>query len=166
MAIASIGLLHPGEMGAGIGAALVRSDYRVTWASAGRRRQSVERARDAGLVDVEAVEDVRDASDLVISVCPPHAALDVAKQVSGFGGIYLDANAIAPGTAREVADLVERGALATSTEALLARRPRPYKVPVCICPARGRPKSVRCSAAPRSKRLLSRRGKLRLLHSR
>jgi 3-hydroxyisobutyrate dehydrogenase-like beta-hydroxyacid dehydrogenase len=107
VAVESIGLVHPGEMGAGIGAVLVRSGYRVYWASTGRRQQSVERARVAGLVDVESLEAICERSDLVLSVCPPHAALDVAKQISGFKGIYLDANAIAPATAGDVADLIE-----------------------------------------------------------
>jgi hypothetical protein len=43
---------------------------------------------------------------VILSVCPPHAALDVAWSVHGFTGIYLDANAIAPGTAREVEQLI------------------------------------------------------------
>ncbi|HXW79284.1 MAG TPA: NAD(P)-binding domain-containing protein, partial [Acidimicrobiales bacterium] len=98
MPVESIGLLHPGEMGAGIGAVLVRSGYRVIWASAGRRQPSIERARVAGLVDVESVQAISERSDLVLSVCPPHAALDVAHQIAGFKGIYLDANAIAPAT--------------------------------------------------------------------
>jgi hypothetical protein len=109
VAVESIGLLHPGEMGASIGAVLVRSGYRVNWASAGRRLQSVERARSAGLVDLRSVEAVRERSDLVLSVCPPNAALDVAKQMSGFRGVYVDANAIAPATAQEVAELIRSG---------------------------------------------------------
>ena len=44
-----------------------------------------------------------------MSVSPPHAALDIARQVAGFGGVYLDANAISPATAREVAGIVEAG---------------------------------------------------------
>ena len=46
-----------------------------------------------------------------MSVCPPHAALDVARRVAGagFGGVYVDANAISPATAREVAGIVEGG---------------------------------------------------------
>ena len=44
-----------------------------------------------------------------MSVCPPHAALDIARQVAGFGGVYVDANAISPATAREVAGIVEAG---------------------------------------------------------
>jgi 3-hydroxyisobutyrate dehydrogenase-like beta-hydroxyacid dehydrogenase len=42
-------------------------------------------------------------------VVPPHAALDVARQVAGFGGVYADANAISPATAREIARIVESG---------------------------------------------------------
>jgi hypothetical protein len=36
-------------------------------------------------------------SDAVLSVCPPHAALPVARMVaaSGFAGVYVDANAVA-----------------------------------------------------------------------
>jgi 3-hydroxyisobutyrate dehydrogenase-like beta-hydroxyacid dehydrogenase len=41
----------------------------------------------------------------VLSVCPPHAALDVARAAEGFTGIYVDANAIAPQTARAIAGL-------------------------------------------------------------
>jgi 3-hydroxyisobutyrate dehydrogenase-like beta-hydroxyacid dehydrogenase len=45
-------------------------------------------------------------AQIIISVCPPHAALDVAWAVHGFAGLYVDANAISPGTAREVARLI------------------------------------------------------------
>ncbi len=44
-----------------------------------------------------------------MSICPPHAALDVARAVSGFEGTYVDANAISPATARKVAAVIERG---------------------------------------------------------
>jgi 3-hydroxyisobutyrate dehydrogenase-like beta-hydroxyacid dehydrogenase len=107
MAFTSIGLLHPGEMGAGIGATLVSAGHRVSWASSGRGASSARRAAAAGLFDVYSVEAMAESCDLIISVCPPSAALDVARQVAGFGGTYLDANAIAPATAREVAALLE-----------------------------------------------------------
>jgi 3-hydroxyisobutyrate dehydrogenase-like beta-hydroxyacid dehydrogenase len=105
----SIGLLHPGDMGAGIGAALVCTGRRVSWASSGRGTSSARRAAAAGLLDVHAVEAMTESCDLIISVCPPGAALDVAGQCAGFAGTYLDANAIAPGTAREIAAMVEQG---------------------------------------------------------
>jgi 3-hydroxyisobutyrate dehydrogenase-like beta-hydroxyacid dehydrogenase len=44
----------------------------------------------------------------VLSICPPHAALDVARELSGFEGRYVDANAIAPATALEIQNLCGR----------------------------------------------------------
>jgi len=46
---------------------------------------------------------------MIVSVCPPHAALEIARSVSGFRGVYVDANAIAPATAREVAAILHGG---------------------------------------------------------
>ena len=102
----AIGLLHPGEMGAAVGAVLA-GRHPVWWASSGRSPASARRASAAGLVDVGSVETIRDRCALVISICPPEFARDVAAQVSGFRGMYLDANAIAPSTARDVAALIE-----------------------------------------------------------
>jgi 3-hydroxyisobutyrate dehydrogenase-like beta-hydroxyacid dehydrogenase len=96
-------------MGAGIGATLVRAGHRVSWASSGRGTSSARRAAAAGLVDAHSVEAMAQSCDLIISVCPPSVAEDVAKQVAGFDGTYLDANAIAPSTARHVAAVVEQG---------------------------------------------------------
>jgi 3-hydroxyisobutyrate dehydrogenase-like beta-hydroxyacid dehydrogenase len=104
----SIGLLHPGEMGAAIGGVLA-AEHPVWWASSGRSPASARRASAAGLTDVRSVEAIRDGCELIISICPPEAARDLARQVSGFQGIYLDANAISPATAREVATLVAAG---------------------------------------------------------
>jgi 3-hydroxyisobutyrate dehydrogenase-like beta-hydroxyacid dehydrogenase len=50
-----------------------------------------------------------ESADVILSICPPHAALDTAWAVQGFGGRYVDANAISPATAREVALMVEEG---------------------------------------------------------
>ena len=48
-------------------------------------------------------------ADIVLSICPPHAALDVARAAAGFRGLYCDANAVSPATTREVAAVVEAG---------------------------------------------------------
>jgi len=104
----TIGLLHPGAMGSSIGAA-VTGNARVLWASDGRSGATAERAARGGLEDAGSVEALVAASDAIVSVCPPHAAEDVARQVAGLGfaGTYLDANAVSPGTARSVASIVE-----------------------------------------------------------
>ena len=47
-----VGLLHPGEMGASIGAAARAAGTSVCWASAGRSDASRRRAAEAGVEDV------------------------------------------------------------------------------------------------------------------
>lgn len=93
-----VGLLHPGEMGAAIGASI---DADVVWASEGR--SSATRLRAAGFRDVGTVPALVASADVIVSVCPPHAALDVARACAGFDGIYIDANAISPQRAEEIA---------------------------------------------------------------
>ena len=104
-----IGLLHPGEMGAAVARCLTGAGHTVLWASEGRGPQTAARARAAGLQDAGTAAEVADRADIIFSICPPHAALDVAWAVQGFGGLYVDANAISPATAREVALMVEEG---------------------------------------------------------
>jgi 3-hydroxyisobutyrate dehydrogenase-like beta-hydroxyacid dehydrogenase len=101
-----IGLLNPGEMGAAVGRCLTAAGYTVLWAAAGRGPDTARRAAAAGLTDVDTARQLAAKSDVILSICPPHAALDVAWAVHGFTGLYLDANAIAPGTARAVAELI------------------------------------------------------------
>lgn len=101
-----IGLLHPGEMGAAVGQCLTGAGHQVLWASDGRSPQTAERAQAAGLTDARTARKLAGQADIIVSVCPPHAALDVAWSVHGFTGLYLDANAISPDTAREVAQLI------------------------------------------------------------
>ena len=104
----TIGLLHPGEMGAAVGQSLAGAGHQVLWVPQGRSAATSARAAAAGLTACGLAELMRRA-EVIMSVCPPHAALDIARQVGGFGGVYLDANAISPATAREVAGLVEAG---------------------------------------------------------
>ena len=96
-----MGLIHPGEMGAMVGAALRAGGESVLWASEGRSAASAERADVARLEDVGTIEELARRSDVVLSICPPAAAVAVARSVAGFEGIYVDANAIAPATARQ-----------------------------------------------------------------
>jgi 3-hydroxyisobutyrate dehydrogenase-like beta-hydroxyacid dehydrogenase len=98
-----VGLLHPGEMGAAIGDALRAVGHDVIWASEGRSADT--HARAAGLRDVGTLAALVAEAELILSVCPPHAALDVARATQGFAGMYVDANAVSPMRAAEVAAL-------------------------------------------------------------
>ena len=103
-----VGVLHPGEMGAAVARALREHGETVLWASAGRSAATAERAEAAGLEDAGDIAEVCRRCEILLSICPPHAALEVARAASGLTGIYVDANAIAPGTARAIAKLQPR----------------------------------------------------------
>lgn len=107
----NVGLVHPGEMGAAIGGALARQGLSVLWASAGRGPATAERAAAAGLTDAGTVAQVAARAGVILSICPPHAAREVAAEVAGagFGGLFVDANAISPRTTREVAAIIGGG---------------------------------------------------------
>jgi len=105
VALGTVGLLHPGEMGAAVGAVLRGQGTRVVWASDGRSEETRARAEAAGLEDVGSVAEVA-RSDVVFSICPPHAALEVARSLHAFSGVFVDANAVSPATAAQVEQVV------------------------------------------------------------
>ncbi|WP_051855230.1 NAD(P)-dependent oxidoreductase [Streptomyces sp. NRRL B-1347] len=94
----TVTLLHPGSMGAAVGAQATAAGHRVHWVPDGRGNASHARAEQAGLIPAESLDEALAASDLVLSICPPHAAEQVASAVaaSDYRGIYIDANAISP----------------------------------------------------------------------
>jgi 3-hydroxyisobutyrate dehydrogenase-like beta-hydroxyacid dehydrogenase len=106
-AMTAIGVLHPGEMGAALGARLRERGRDVRWAGEGRSAETRARAAVAGLRDAGSVAALVVSCDVLVSVCPPHAALDVARTVAGFAGVFVDANAVAPATAGRVRAIVE-----------------------------------------------------------
>jgi 3-hydroxyisobutyrate dehydrogenase-like beta-hydroxyacid dehydrogenase len=89
-------------MGAAVGGTLKSVGHDVLCATQARSGQTAERARRHGLVDVRTISDLLVRSEIVLSICPPHAAREVAEQCAGFGGIFVDANAVSPATAREI----------------------------------------------------------------
>ena len=105
--MATVGLLHPGEMGAAVGGCLVSVGHEVLWDPAGRSRATTGRALAAELTGVT-FDRIVAKSSVILSICPPHAALDVAHQVAaaGYTGCYVDANAISVATAEQVAGIV------------------------------------------------------------
>ena len=105
----TVGLLHPGEMGAAVGTTVVAGGMPCLWASAARSAATRARAREVGLEDAGTLEAVVRASRVILSVVPPHGAADLARAVAslGFRGLYVDANAVAPATAREMGRVVE-----------------------------------------------------------
>jgi 3-hydroxyisobutyrate dehydrogenase-like beta-hydroxyacid dehydrogenase len=96
-------------MGAALGSVLREVGTVVLWASAGRSADTARRAEIADLRDVGSVDEVSRRCALILSVCPPHAALEVARSVAGFEGIFVDGNAVSPTTTQAIAAAIETG---------------------------------------------------------
>jgi 3-hydroxyisobutyrate dehydrogenase-like beta-hydroxyacid dehydrogenase len=107
--MARIAILHPGEMGAAVGHSLIDIGHDVFWLPP-RSSATGHRADAAGMRPVE----VLSGCDIVIGLCPPGAARAVAAAAiaAGARGTYVDANAIAPVTAEQVAETVRAAGLA------------------------------------------------------
>jgi 3-hydroxyisobutyrate dehydrogenase-like beta-hydroxyacid dehydrogenase len=107
----TIGILHPGEMGSGVGASARAAGARVLWVSEGRGAATRKRAEADGLEDVGTLARLVREAQMILSVCPPASAVDVAKEVAAqrFTGVYIDGNAIAPATTRKVGEIVAAG---------------------------------------------------------
>ena len=105
-----IGFLHPGAMGISLAAAAQNSGHKVYWLSEGRSPETIARANEHHLIELKTLEEFCDRCSVIISVCPPHAVMDVAEQVLkySFDGIYVDANAISPQRAKDIGDLMDK----------------------------------------------------------
>lgn len=104
----AVGLLHPGAMGVSIGAAAKAAGQRVLWLPEGRSDATAARAQEHGFEAAGSLGEMCQAAEVILSVCPPHAAEDVARAVaaSGFGGLFVDGNAISPARTKRIAAVV------------------------------------------------------------
>ncbi len=105
----TLGILHPGEMGISVAASARNSGNTVFWVSDGRSLETQERARSHSLVDAHSLEEFCRTCSIIISVCPPHAAEEIAMQVlaHSFMGLYADVNAISPQQAIRIGEKME-----------------------------------------------------------
>ncbi len=111
MAGQGILILNPGAMGSAVGTRLTGKGHTVYWVSDGRGEQSIARAEAAGMHACQSLSEGLSRASIVLSVCPPHAALDVARQVAQhkYAGWYVDANAVSPETSAQAGALVSAG---------------------------------------------------------
>ena len=103
-----LGILHPGAMGISVASAAQDSGCIVYWVSDGRSVYTQQRAQEHNLQDAGTLANLCATCDVILSVCPPHAAEQVASDVvsHGFSGLFVDANAIAPQRAQRIGQMV------------------------------------------------------------
>ena len=98
-------------MGSAVAATVGNTGHEVWWVSEGRSHRSRERAESAGLTDAGTLAHLCETCPVILSVCPPEFAADLADQVlaQGFRGTYLDANAISPVHKQAIATRMQAG---------------------------------------------------------
>lgn len=118
MSVKTIAILMPGDMGHGCAIAFRENGYRVVTNLAERSERTKGLSAKAGLEDLGSFEEVAKQSDLVLSILPPEKALEQGRRfadamiAAGSTPPYVDCNAIAPATTRDVGAEIERaGAL-------------------------------------------------------
>jgi len=99
-------------MGSGVGAVLHQHGVRVlTWLE-GRGAKTRERAAAAGMVEVPDLATLVCEAEIVLSIVPPAVASDLALQVASAVRVaradvlVADCNAISPGTARRIGNVL------------------------------------------------------------
>ncbi len=112
MAIHTIAILSPGDMGHAVGRALGEHGHDVITCLVGRSERTKTLAGQGGFNDVADLETLTKAADLILSIIPPAAGLATAKSVaaameqSGAKPHYADCNALSPATAGRIADVI------------------------------------------------------------
>src|SRR5262245_29638369 len=98
----TVAVIGTGDMGAAVGAALVRAGYNVVTDSSHRSEASRERAKRAGIVDVGSLDRVLRDAELLLSIVPPASAYGFAQEVAAALRstrsqiTFADCNAVAP----------------------------------------------------------------------
>ncbi len=101
-----IGILHPGAMGISVAASAASGGNTVHWISEGRSAETRARAEKYNLRDDVTLAQLCARCEIILAICPPHAAQEVAQHViaENFRGLYCDANAISPQRAVAIGD--------------------------------------------------------------
>ncbi|MEU1309647.1 NAD(P)-binding domain-containing protein [Streptomyces cinnamoneus] len=130
----TLGILHPGSMGAAVAAQAKAAGAEVLWCPEGRSAATKDRAARAGLAAVGSIAEMAHNTDVILSLCPPANAVDVASLAAAhsFSGIFVDGNAISPASMKTIdtimssagAQLVDGSVIGSPPSA--AKSPRLY----------------------------------------
>jgi len=109
----TIGVMSPGDMGQAVAQQLQTAGFEVVTALGGRSERTRELGRAAGLTDLVTLEALVERADMVLSIMNPASAAQFARQLadamvsSGQRPLFLDCNALAPESKRELQTIME-----------------------------------------------------------
>jgi L-threonate 2-dehydrogenase len=124
-----VAVIAPGMMGAAVGKRLVDNGLKVLTSLHGRSAETAARAHAAGLVT--AGDEEIAGSDFILSILPPRDAVALAERfmpalkASNAKPIYVDCNAINPGTVERVAAAIAPTDCAFVDAGIIGSPPKP-----------------------------------------
>jgi 3-hydroxyisobutyrate dehydrogenase-like beta-hydroxyacid dehydrogenase len=128
MELRAVGLLSPGDMGHVVGERLISHGMPVLTCLKGRSERTRGLAAKAGIGDVPTYGDLVRETDMILSILVPGEAVKAAGRVAealqetGEATVYVDCNAVAPATGREI-DGIIRGAGSSYVDASIIGAP-------------------------------------------
>lgn len=108
MAIETVAILSPGDMGHAVGRLLREHELRVVTCLAGRSERTKMLSEQAGIIDVPSLERLVEQTDIVLSITVSESAPSVAQGVAnaikatGSNLLFAECNALAPQTVRGI----------------------------------------------------------------
>lgn len=126
-----LGIVGTGEMGSALGAAYRAGGARVVASVSGRSDRSGRLARAAGLELLDSLDAVVAVAPIVLSVVPPVASRDVAREVAAAATrtravpLVADLNAVSPTTVTELGEVLSVAGLDLVDGAISGPPPRP-----------------------------------------
>lgn len=154
----AIGVISPGAMGSALGAAWQRGGARVLATVAGRSPRTRELA--GGLELLSSLREVIDASDVLVSVCPPEQAVTIAESIVRAGSnadhrpLVVDVNAISPATMSHVAGVLQEARFEVVDGAISGMPPRLGSVTTLYLAGRQADRVADLGAGPELRRLV------------
>ncbi len=134
----TIAILSPGDMGSGVGADLAERGFDVVTCLAGRGADSRARARTAGFRELPDLDALVSEADLVLSILPPEAAPQLAREVaaamtrSAKTPPFADCNAISPETTATIGETITAAGAAFIDGGIVGLAPGRGNTPVRI----------------------------------
>jgi L-threonate 2-dehydrogenase len=124
-----VAVIAPGMMGSAVGQCMVESGLEVRTLLAGRSEATVARAKAAGMVGVS--DEQVAASDIILSILPPGDALGLAERLAPAlraapkKPIFVDCNALNPGTVLQIARVIEETGATFVDGGIIGGPPKP-----------------------------------------
>jgi 3-hydroxyisobutyrate dehydrogenase-like beta-hydroxyacid dehydrogenase len=127
----TVAIMSPGDMGHAVGAVLREAGLRVISQLDGRSGRTRALAARAGIEGVADDAALVRAADMLLAIVVPAEAKALAERIAravrrtGVGLLYVDCNAIAPQTARHIAEIVDGAGARFVDAGIIGPPPKP-----------------------------------------